>query len=146
MGLEGSDHQRWWRVSASCLLISSNFIDSTRGLRDKFQAADHSLAALFLSGTCSFAFTCTLLAKSGVQVQVNVQLREAPSPDGQRRFTPRLPEGGVSMRPVDTPVPPHSLGGSMMGVASAYLENGTDELRLDAERLAHIVMEMQRCF
>jgi len=34
----------------------------------------------------------------------------------------------------------------MMGVASAYLENGTDELRVDAERLAHIVMEMQRCF
>src|SRR6478736_3576101 len=33
-----------------------------------------------------------------------------------------------------------------MGVASAYLENETGELRVDAERLAHIIMEMQRCF
>src|SRR5437773_8003197 len=33
-----------------------------------------------------------------------------------------------------------------MGGATAYLPNTTDELRVDAERLAHIVMEMQRCF
>src|SRR6478735_6636634 len=33
-----------------------------------------------------------------------------------------------------------------MGAASAYLDNETEELRVDAERLAHIVMEMQRCF
>src|SRR6478735_12789997 len=33
-----------------------------------------------------------------------------------------------------------------MGAASAYLDNETDELRVDAERLAHIIMEMQRCF
>src|SRR6476620_7089390 len=33
-----------------------------------------------------------------------------------------------------------------MGAASPYLENETGELRVDAERLAHIVMEMQRCF
>ena len=33
-----------------------------------------------------------------------------------------------------------------MGVATAFPHTGTDELRADAERLAHIIMEMQRCF
>jgi DNA-binding MarR family transcriptional regulator len=33
-----------------------------------------------------------------------------------------------------------------MGVATTYLPVGTDDLREDAERLAHIIMEMQRCF
>ncbi|CAN5540977.1 hypothetical protein BH20VER3_BH20VER3_05230 [soil metagenome] len=33
-----------------------------------------------------------------------------------------------------------------MGGVTTYLKHETDELRLDAERLAHIVMEMQRCF
>jgi DNA-binding MarR family transcriptional regulator len=47
---------------------------------------------------------------------------------------------------VDTPASPHSLGGLMMGLATAYPHSGTDEMRADAERLAHIIMEMQRCF
>src|SRR4051794_12381427 len=33
-----------------------------------------------------------------------------------------------------------------MGTATAYPSPETDELRADAERLAHIIMEMQRCF
>jgi len=33
-----------------------------------------------------------------------------------------------------------------MGLATAYPHSGTDEMRADAERLAHIIMEMQRCF
>src|SRR3954467_977892 len=33
-----------------------------------------------------------------------------------------------------------------MGTATAYPNPETDELRADAERLAHIIMEMQRCF
>ncbi|HEY2800087.1 MAG TPA: MarR family transcriptional regulator [Chthoniobacterales bacterium] len=33
-----------------------------------------------------------------------------------------------------------------MGVATAFLPTERDDLREDAERLAHIVMEMQRCF
>jgi DNA-binding MarR family transcriptional regulator len=33
-----------------------------------------------------------------------------------------------------------------MGAAATYSPLQTDELRLDAERLAHIIMEMQRCF
>jgi DNA-binding MarR family transcriptional regulator len=33
-----------------------------------------------------------------------------------------------------------------MGVATAFSPTGTDELRADAERLAHIIMQMQRCF
>ena len=33
-----------------------------------------------------------------------------------------------------------------MGAATAYLPHEIDEMRVDAERLAHIVMEMQRCF
>ncbi len=33
-----------------------------------------------------------------------------------------------------------------MGVATAYSPTAPDELREDAERLAHIIMEMQRCF
>ena len=33
-----------------------------------------------------------------------------------------------------------------MGTATAYPSTETDELRGDAERLAHIIMEMQRCF
>lgn len=33
-----------------------------------------------------------------------------------------------------------------MATATAYPSPATDELRVDAERLAHIIMEMQRCF
>ena len=33
-----------------------------------------------------------------------------------------------------------------MGTATAYPPAATDEMRVDAERLAHIIMEMQRCF
>src|ERR1700731_2288798 len=33
-----------------------------------------------------------------------------------------------------------------MGTATAPARNSTDEIRADAERLSHIVMEMQRCF
>jgi DNA-binding MarR family transcriptional regulator len=33
-----------------------------------------------------------------------------------------------------------------MGVATAFSPMGTEELRADAERLAHIIMQMQRCF
>jgi DNA-binding MarR family transcriptional regulator len=33
-----------------------------------------------------------------------------------------------------------------MGVTTAFAPMGTDELRADAERLAHIIMQMQRCF
>jgi DNA-binding MarR family transcriptional regulator len=33
-----------------------------------------------------------------------------------------------------------------MGTVAAHPRTGTDELRGDAERLAHIIMEMQRCF
>src|ERR1700716_1160612 len=33
-----------------------------------------------------------------------------------------------------------------MGTATAFAQNPTDTLRADAERLSHIVMEMQRCF
>jgi DNA-binding MarR family transcriptional regulator len=33
-----------------------------------------------------------------------------------------------------------------MGAPAAYFDTETDDLRADAERLAHIIMEMQRCF
>src|ERR1041385_2551517 len=33
-----------------------------------------------------------------------------------------------------------------MGVATAYPHSGANEMRADAEHLAHIIMEMQRCF
>src|SRR6201985_348201 len=33
-----------------------------------------------------------------------------------------------------------------MGATTAYLPNEIHELRVDAERIAHIIMEMQRCF
>jgi DNA-binding MarR family transcriptional regulator len=33
-----------------------------------------------------------------------------------------------------------------MGTATAYTPADTDQMRADAERLAHIIMEMQRCF
>ncbi|MEO7165541.1 MAG: MarR family transcriptional regulator [Chthoniobacterales bacterium] len=33
-----------------------------------------------------------------------------------------------------------------MGTATAYPPNQNDELRVDAAQLAHIIMEMQRCF
>jgi DNA-binding MarR family transcriptional regulator len=32
------------------------------------------------------------------------------------------------------------------GTATAFAENPTDQIRADAERLSHIVLEMQRCF
>src|SRR3954447_18806127 len=47
---------------------------------------------------------------------------------------------------VDTPVSPYSLGGIKMGIATASPQMGTEELRADAEQLAHIIMQMQRCF
>jgi len=33
-----------------------------------------------------------------------------------------------------------------MGIATASPQMGTEELRADAEQLAHIIMQMQRCF
>jgi DNA-binding MarR family transcriptional regulator len=33
-----------------------------------------------------------------------------------------------------------------MGAPATYFETETDELRVDAERLAHMIMQMQRCF
>jgi len=33
-----------------------------------------------------------------------------------------------------------------MGVVTAFPKTETDEMRADAERLAHIIMQMQRCF
>src|SRR5467141_5337307 len=33
-----------------------------------------------------------------------------------------------------------------MGTAIALARNSTDEIRADAERLSHIILEMQRCF
>src|SRR5580765_8932050 len=33
-----------------------------------------------------------------------------------------------------------------MGTATALARNPTDQFRADAERLSHIIMEMQRCF
>ena len=33
-----------------------------------------------------------------------------------------------------------------MGTATALARNSTDEIRADAERLSHIILEMQRCF
>src|SRR6195256_5480028 len=33
-----------------------------------------------------------------------------------------------------------------MGTATAYARNPTDQIRADAERLSHIIMELQRCF
>jgi DNA-binding MarR family transcriptional regulator len=33
-----------------------------------------------------------------------------------------------------------------MGTVTAFARNPTDEIRADAERLSHIVLEMQRCF
>ncbi len=33
-----------------------------------------------------------------------------------------------------------------MGVATAYIPAATEDLREDVEQLAHIIMEMQRCF
>ena len=33
-----------------------------------------------------------------------------------------------------------------MGVATAYPHSGANEMRADAEHLAHIIMQMQRCF
>lgn len=47
---------------------------------------------------------------------------------------------------VDTPALPFSLGAVKMGVAHAYSPASSDELRADAERLAQIILEMQRCF
>ena len=63
----------------------------------------------------------------------------------------RVPKGSIYVRSrpasaVDTPVSPHSLGVPKMGTATVYPPTTTDEMRVDAERLAHIIMEMQRCF
>src|SRR5260370_26392220 len=33
-----------------------------------------------------------------------------------------------------------------MGTVTAFARNPTDQIRADAERLSHIVLEMQRCF
>jgi DNA-binding MarR family transcriptional regulator len=39
-----------------------------------------------------------------------------------------------------------SLTALNMGNATALAGNSTDEIRVDAERLSHIILEMQRCF
>src|SRR5258707_14092014 len=66
-----------------------------------------------------------------------------------RRWHAAPRQGAVYIRrslQFDTPLRPHSLGVPKMGTATAYPPAATDELRVDAERLAHIIMEMQRCF
>jgi DNA-binding MarR family transcriptional regulator len=52
----------------------------------------------------------------------------------------------LSTAAVDTPALPFSLAPFKMGVASAFPLTDTDELRADAERLAQIIMGLQRCF
>ena len=39
-----------------------------------------------------------------------------------------------------------SLSALLMGTAIALARNPTDQIRADAERLSHIILEMQRCF
>ena len=39
-----------------------------------------------------------------------------------------------------------SLRALLMGTATAPARNSTDEIRADAERLSHVILEMQRCF
>ena len=49
-------------------------------------------------------------------------------------------------RPVDTLAVPFSLAPVQMGVTAAHPPHDTAVPRADVERLAHIVMELQRCF
>ena len=46
----------------------------------------------------------------------------------------------------DTPRAHFSLSALNTGAATAFARTPTDQIRADAERLSHIVMEMQRCF
>jgi DNA-binding MarR family transcriptional regulator len=46
----------------------------------------------------------------------------------------------------DRPLPHFSLNGLNTGGAIAFERNPTDQVRADAERLSHIILEMQRCF
>ena len=47
---------------------------------------------------------------------------------------------------VDRPCPLSSLLGLNTGMLTAFARRPTDQIRADAERLSHIVLEMQRCF
>jgi len=47
---------------------------------------------------------------------------------------------------VDTPPPHFSLSALNRGVTTAFAPNPTDQVRVDAERLSHLILEMQRCF
>jgi DNA-binding MarR family transcriptional regulator len=46
----------------------------------------------------------------------------------------------------DTPRPHFSLSALNTGATTAFARNPTDQVRADAERLSHIILEMQRCF
>ncbi len=47
---------------------------------------------------------------------------------------------------VDRPDRFLSLSALNTGASNAFVRNPTDQIRADAERLSHIVLEMQRCF
>jgi DNA-binding MarR family transcriptional regulator len=46
----------------------------------------------------------------------------------------------------DTPRPHFSLSALNTGAPTAFARDPTDQIRVDAERLSHIILEMQRCF
>jgi DNA-binding MarR family transcriptional regulator len=57
----------------------------------------------------------------------------------------RLPPQQTPLQ-FDTPRAHFSLSALNTGTATAFARTPTDQIRADAERLSHIVMEMQRCF
>jgi len=68
-----------------------------------------------------------------------------------KRFAPaqafwlsRSIDPGFCLRTFDTPREHFSLGG--LNTATYLKLNGLDQFRADAERLSHIILEMQRCF
>ena len=46
----------------------------------------------------------------------------------------------------DTSPPHFSLSALNTGATAAFAPNPTDQVRVDAERLSHLILEMQRCF
>ena len=52
----------------------------------------------------------------------------------------------LQSRLFDTPRPHFSLSALNTGTTTAFARNPTDQIRADAERLSHIILEMQRCF
>src|SRR5262245_7593239 len=112
MGLEGSDHQRSWLMSASCVLCSPRTLSIREGPSSQISSR-RSLAG----GDLSFwharisSRSPSLVPGAVCRSEHNDSCNEFTRSQGAEEIHAAPFKRGAYTLPVDTPVPPHSLAG-----------------------------------